>query len=180
VSGVSADVSTFVIRVNGEVKTHQFNKVLVTLETQKLGEIVRIILIGINLTELTILVDVTVDTSSNLGELGNQIHGILESRIPVLRLVDTLSVSLGELRIVLKGIDSKRELRHGVESLGTTVNEFLNEFRNIRTSSPFSRERLNLIVSRDFTGNEQPEKRFGKRFTTIFSTRKDLLTIRDG
>lgn len=177
---VSRDVTTFVIRVDGEVETHQFNKVLVALEAQELGEVVRVILVGLNLSELTILVDVTVDTSSNLGELGNQIHGILKGRIPVLRLVNTFSVSLGELRIVLKSIDSERELRHGVKSLGTTVNEFLNEFRNVRTSSPFSRERLDLFVSRDLTGNEQPEERFRKRLTTLFGTRKGLLTIRNG
>lgn len=177
---MSRDITAFVIRVDGKVETHQFNKVLVLFETQKLGEVVRVILISLDLSELTILVDVAVNTSSNLRELGNQVHGILESRVPVLRLVDTLSVGLGELRVMLESIDSKRELRHRVESLGTTVNEFLNKLGDVRTSSPFSRERLDLLFSGDFTGNEQPEKRFGKRLTTFFSTRKGLLTIRDG
>jgi hypothetical protein len=177
---VSRDVTTFVIRVDGKVKTHQFNKVLVVFETKKLGEVVRVILVTIDGRELTILVDVTVDTGSNIGKLGNQVHGIFKGRIPVLGLVDTLRVGLGELRIVLESIDSKRELGHGVEGLGTTVNEFLNEFRNLSTSSPLSREVLDLVVGGDFTGNEQPEEGLRKRLTAFFGTRKHLLAVRDG
>jgi hypothetical protein len=177
---VSRDVTTFVIRVNGEVKTHQFNKVLVGLETKKLGEVVRVILISLDLRELTIVIDVAIDTGSNVRKLGNQIHGILKGGVPVLGLVDTFSVGLGKLRVVLESIDSKRELGHGVEGLGTTVNEFLNKFRNLSTGSPFSRETLDLIVGGDLTSDEQPEERLGEGLTTLLSTRKDLLTIGDG
>lgn len=177
---MSRNVTTFVIRVDSEVKTHQFNKVLVGFETQKLGEVVRVIFIGFNSRKLTVLVKVTVDTSSNVGKLGDQIHGIFESRIPVLRLVNTSTVSLSKLRFVLKSVDGKRELRHRVKSLGTTINDFFNKFGDRRTSSPFSRKGLDLFMGGDFTSNKQPEERFRKRFTTFFGTREDLLTVGDG
>jgi hypothetical protein len=177
---VGGNVTTFVIRVDGEVKTHQFDKVLVVFVTQELGEVVRVILIGIDGRELTILVEVTVDTGGNLRELGDQVHGILKSRIPVLGLVDTLRVSLGKVRIVLQSVDSNGELRHRVERLGTTVNDFLNEFRNVRTSSPFGRESLDLFLGGDFTSDKQPEERLGERLTTFLGSGEDLLALGDG
>lgn len=177
---MSRDVTTFVIRVDGEVKTHQFNKVFIGFVTQELGEVVRVILISFNGRKLAILVDVAVDTTSNVGELGNQIHGILKGRIPVLRLVNTRAVSLGELGFVLKSVDGKRELRHGVKGLGTAVNDFFNKGRKRRTSSPFGRESLDLFFSGDFTGDKQPEERLRKRLTTFLGSRKSLLAFGDG
>lgn len=177
---MSRDVATFVIGVDGEVQTHKFNKVLVAFEAQELREVVRVVLVGFNFGQLAILVDVAVDASSNLGQLGNQVHSVLKGRLPVLGLVDTLRVGLCKDGVVLEGVDGQGELGHGVESLGAAVDKFFNKFRDGRASSPLGRESLDLLLGGDFTGDEQPEERLGKRLLTTISSGKQLLAFGDG
>lgn len=174
------DITTFVIRVDGEVKAHQLIEFVILRETKQLGQVVTIILILVNGRKLAILVNVAVDTTSNVGELGNQIHGILKGRVPVIFLVNTLVVGLGELRFMLKSVDSQRELRHGMKSLGASVNDFLHKLGNVRASSPLSRELLDLLLSGDFTSEQEPEERFGQGFLTTISSGQFLLALGDG
>lgn len=89
---VCADISTFVVSVDGEVQSHQFDKVLVLGEAQLVGEVVRIVLVLLYRRNFSILEDILIDSSGDGGELGDDVHGILESVGPVVFLIDTFGV----------------------------------------------------------------------------------------
>lgn len=74
VGGVSAHVTTLVVGVDGQVETHQLNKVLVVTESELVSQVEGIILVLLDGGDLAILEDVAVDAGSNGGELGNKVH----------------------------------------------------------------------------------------------------------
>lgn len=156
--GVSRDIATLVIGVNGQVQTHELNKVGIVAEAKLVGEVEGVILVLLDGGNLAALENVLVDARSNVGELSNQVHRVLEGVAPVLLLVDTLGVSLGERRRVLKSSDGQRELSHGVEVGRAVVNELLNELGDIRTGSPLSREVADLLLAGDLAGEKEPEE----------------------
>ena len=181
VSGVGRDVTTLVIRVDGEVKTHELNKVLVLAESEEVGQVGTIIQVGVDGGDLgAVLEDVLVDATGNVGELGNEIHGILEGGVPVLLLVDALLVSLGELRVVLESSDGQRELGHGVEGVGASVEEILNEGGESSAIGPLGRETLDLLVGGDLTGDQKPEEGLGEGLLATLGSGEDSLALGDG
>ena len=102
VSGVCADVATFVVGVDGKVESHEFNKVLVLSETELVGQVVTVVLVLLDWSNLTILVDVAVNLSGDGRELSNEVHGVLKRRSPVILLRDTILVRLGKCRVVVQ------------------------------------------------------------------------------
>jgi hypothetical protein len=91
-----------VVRVDGDVQPHQLDEFLVVTETEQGGQVGRVVLVGINGGHLAVTVDVSEDSSGNVGELGNEVHRVVESSLPVLLLVDTLRVGLGKGRVVVE------------------------------------------------------------------------------
>jgi len=168
-----------VIGVDNEVKSHEVNKVLVVAETELVGEVVGVVLVLLDSGDLSILVDVSVDLGSNGWELSNEIHGIIVEVAPVVLLVDTLCIGLGEGRLVLKGGNGKRELSHWVEGVWAAVKKLLNELWHIRTSSPLSGQALDLSLGWDLTGQEEPEDTFWEWLLTIWTLWKKLLALWD-
>jgi hypothetical protein len=160
VGGVRADVTTLVVRVDGQVETHQLNKVLVVTESELVSQVEGIILVLLDSGDLAILEDVAVDAGSNGGELGNEVHGVLEGVLPVFLLIQTFGVGLGEGRFVLESSDGKRELSHGVEVVGAAVNELLDELGDVGASSPLSGQVADLLFARDLTSKQQPEETY--------------------
>lgn len=160
VSSVCADVATLVVGVDGEVESHQFDEVVVLAETELVGEIERVILVFLDRGNLSTLEDVLVDSGSNCGELGNQVHGILEGVAPVFGLLHSLSIRLSERRFVLKSGDSEGELCHWVEVAWASVDEFLDEFGNFGTGGPLGGEVADLLLAGNLTSQEEPEKAF--------------------
>lgn len=158
VSGVGADVSTLVVGVDGEVQTHQLNKVSVVAETELVSEVEGVILVLLDGSNLATLEDVLVDAGSNVGELGNEVHRVLKGVSPVLLLVDTLGIGLGERRSVLEGVHGQRELSHGVEIGRAVVNELLDELGNVGSGSPLGGQVADLLLGGNLTGQEEPEK----------------------
>lgn len=158
VGGVGADVTTLMISVDGEVESHQLSESLVVAEAELVGVVEGVILVLLDWGNLSILVDVLVDSSSNGWELCDQVHGILESVSPVVLLVDTLGVGLGEGRLVLERIDSDGELSHWVEGAWAAVDQLLDELWNIGAGGPLSGEVANLLLTWDFASQEEPEE----------------------
>lgn len=160
VSGVGTDVSTLVVGVDGQVQSHKLNEVLVLAEAELVGEVEGVVLVLLDRGDLASLEDVLVDAGSDRGELGNEVHGVLESVTPVVLLVDTLGVGLGEGGLVLEGSDGEGELSHGVEVAGAAVDELLDELGHIGAGSPLSGQVTDLLLAWDFTGQEQPEETY--------------------
>lgn len=158
VGGVGADVSTLVVRVDGEIQTHQFDKVFVGAVAELVGQVEAVILILLDWSNLAILEDISVDLGGDGWELGNQVHGVLEGVLPVFLLVDTLGIGLGEGGLLLKSGDGKGELSHWVEVRWASVDELLDELGDVRSSGPVGGKITDLLFGWDFSGQEQPEE----------------------
>ena len=139
---VSRDITTLMIGMDSQIQSHQFNELIILTESHQMSEIVSVILVFFDGGEFTVLVHVAVNSGCDGGKLGDQGHGILESVFPVFLLVETLGISLGKGRLLFQCRDgwklagkrswhTERELRHGVEIAGTSVDEFFNEFRDV-------------------------------------------------
>ncbi len=70
-SGVGRDVTAFVIRVDGDVEAKKLNKGLPVAETEEIGEIVGVILGRVDGGEFATSEDIAVNTTGNVGELGD-------------------------------------------------------------------------------------------------------------
>lgn len=158
VGGVSRDVATLVVGVDGQVQTEQLNEVGVVAKAQLVGKVERVVLVLLDRGDLASLEDVLVDASGNCGQLGDQVHGVLEGVAPVVLLVHALCVGLGERRSVLKSGDGERELSHGVEVGGAAVDELLDELGNLGAGGPLGGQVAHLLLGRDLTGQEKPEE----------------------
>ena len=96
VSGVGRHVAALVVRVDGEVQSHELNKVVVLGETELVGQVPRVVLVLLHGRHLAVFEDVAVDARSNRGKLCDEVHRVLESVLPVLGLLHALGVSAGE------------------------------------------------------------------------------------
>ena len=74
-AGVGADVPSLVVRVDGEIEPHQFREIIVV--AQHRGEVGGPVLVRIDAANLSVAVEIAVDGSSERGQLGYQVHGIL-------------------------------------------------------------------------------------------------------
>lgn len=158
VRGVCTDIAAFVVGVDCQVEAHQLDKVLVFTVSKHVGQVEAVIFVLLNRGDLAIFVHVTVDPGCDGGELGDQVHRVLECVLPVFLLVDTLGVGFGESRLLFKGVDSKRELSHRVKVAWAAVEKLLDEFRHVGPGSPFGGQATNLLFAGDLSSQEQPEK----------------------
>lgn len=178
--GVGADIATFVVTVDGQIQTHQLNKVGILAKAETIGQVEAIILILLDWGNLAILEDVAVDLGGNGRELGNEILRILKGVLPVFLLVDSSSIGFGKLRGLLKGNNGDGELGHGVEVFGQTVDGLLNKLGQFGASSPICRKIADLLLTGDLAGQEQPVQTFREGFFTTRSLGEELLALRDG
>jgi hypothetical protein len=179
VSGVGGNVTTLVISVDGEVESQKLNKLLVLTKAKHRGKVLGVIDGGAGVTELTIFEDVAVNARSNSRKLGEEVNRVLVSVLPVLLLVNTSLVGLGERRLRLKSVDSNGELGHGVEGRRRSVNQLLDVLGDLRSGSKLSREGLNLRLGGDLTGQQKPEETLRKGFLTTGALGELLLEIRN-
>lgn len=179
VGGVGTDVATLVVGVDGQVQAHQLNKILVAAEAELVGQVEGVVLVLLDGGDLAILEDVAVDLSGNGGQLGDQVHRVLEGVVPVVLLVDTLGVGLGEGGLVLKSGHGQGELGHGVEGARAAVDELLNELGDIRAGSPLSRQVADLLLGGDLAGQQKPEETLRQRLLASGSLGQELLNLGD-
>lgn len=70
-------------------------------------------------------------------------------------------------------------MAHGVESGWASVKELLNKFGDSSASGPVLGELADLLLGRDFTGYEEPEKTFRQWLLATRSLGKSFLDIGD-
>lgn len=122
---VSTDVTTFVIGVNDDIESHELPEVLVgvTKHVSVVGSIIEGSVGGRDISVVSIAV--VIDDGSNSRNLSAKIESILKGGLPVLGLVDTILISLGEFRSWLADKGTGRELGHRVHVFGKSLKEFL-------------------------------------------------------
>ena len=90
------NVSTFVVRVNSHVQTHQFTELFVVVP-QHVGKVSGPIQLGIWLNVFAPFVRTSVDVGRNTRKARNQIHRIFIRVLPVLGLADPARIGLAKL-----------------------------------------------------------------------------------
>lgn len=180
VGGVGADVATLVIGVNGEVQTHELNEVGVAAEAELVSEVVGVILVLLDGSDLATLEDVLVNAGSDGGELGNEVHGVLKGISPVLLLVDALGVGAGERGGLLESGNGHGELSHGVEVGRAAVDQLLNKLGNLGAGGPVRGKVADLLLGGNLAGEEKPEETLGEGLVAAGGLRKKLLALGDG
>lgn len=144
--GVGADVSTLVIRVDGEVQPHQFHEVGVFTEAELVCQVETVILVLLDGGDLAVFVNVAVDACSNGWEFGDKVHGVLEGVLPVLGLLHALGIGLCERGFVLESVYGNAQLGHWVKVTRAAVNELFDELGHIGAGSPFGGQVTDLLL----------------------------------
>ena len=175
---VGRDVAAFVVSVDGHVETHELDKFGVVV-AEEFREVCGPVQVWVDLADLAILVDVAVDTGSDKGQLGNEVHRVFVNVFPVRRLVHARSIGLGEAAFVLEGSDGERELAHRVEGVRAAVQNVLDVRGDGRAGRPFSGESLDFLLGRHFTGNKEPEKSLRQRLLAALGSGQSLLKFGD-
>jgi hypothetical protein len=88
--------------VDSDVVTEELNESGVLAEAKKVGEIPGVIFGNIDGGKLATTVYIAVDATGNVGELGDEVHGVLKGRPPVVLLADAVRIGLGKGRIVVE------------------------------------------------------------------------------
>jgi len=88
--------------VDGEIKTEKLDKGRIFAKTKKVGKVPGVVFGRVDSGEFAKTVDIAVDAGSNIGELCNKIHGILEDGAPVILLVHTVLIGLGKGRAMVE------------------------------------------------------------------------------
>lgn len=140
------------VRVDGEVQSHQIDKVLVSTKAELVGQVETVVLVGLDGRNFSVLVDVAVDFGGDGGQLGNQVHRVLKRVAPVVLLAEALGVGLCERRLVLERRDGERELGHGMQRVGRSVDELLDKLGHLGARSPLGREGAHLLLGGDLAG----------------------------
>lgn len=169
-TGVRADVATFMIGMNGQVQPHQFSELFVIVPDH-IGKILGPIGIWVDNSESgSVSVEVVVDLGGHTWKFGDQVHGVLERVFPVFGFVGALGVLGGEDRFGVERVDGGRELSHWVE-VGWEVVEHLHDVGwKVSSARPLLGELFGLGVGWDFAGNQQPEQSFWQWFSAFFSS----------
>lgn len=148
--------------MDDDIKSHELPEGLV-VESEHLRVVGTVVESGVGLRDLVLVsIAVVVDDGSDVRDLGADIEGIFEGRLPVLALVNALAVGLGEVALRLAGEDSHRELGHGVHRLGEALDEGLGLLWQLAAVEEFFLELLELAMGRELPGEEQPEGSLGQ------------------
>lgn len=180
VGGVCGHVAALVVGVDGEVEAHEFNEVLVTGEAELVSKVVRVVLRLVDGRHLAVLEDVAVDARGDGGQLGDQVHAVLEGVLPVLGLLHALGIGLAEGRLVLESSDGKGELSHRVEVAGAAVDELGDEAGNVAAGGPLGGEVADLLLRGDLAGKQKPEETLGKGLLATGGLGEEFLALGDG
>lgn len=88
--------------MDGEIKTKKLNKGRILAKTKEMGKVPRVVFGRVDSGEFAETVDITVDAGSNIGELGNKIHRILEGGAPIIFLAHAVLIGLGKGRAMVE------------------------------------------------------------------------------
>lgn len=184
VSGVSRHIAALVVTVESKVESEEVLEVLVLLAAlaEHGSKVVRPILLKVNLgRESTAApVGVLVDLGGNGGQLGEQRNAVVKGGLPVVSLVETLLVGLGELGLVVEGRDGNGKLGHGVQILGELVKHLVDEGGDLGLGGELAGELADLVDGGDLAGQEQPEHGLGEHLSSRLALGELLLAVLDG
>lgn len=182
--GVSRNVATFVVTVEGEVETEKILEALVLLASlaQHGSKVVRPILLEIDLggESTATTVRVLVDLSSNGGQLGEQFNAVVKGGLPVVSLVEALLIGLGELGVVVEGRDSNGKLGHGVQVDGEVVEHLVDKSGQLSLFGQLTGKGPGLVDGGDLAGEEQPEHGLGQHLSACLALGQIALAVLDG
>ena len=154
------------LRVNGDVESHEFPELGVG-EAELVGEVARVVEAAVSGGDSSVIaVLVGIHNGCNARNLGAEIKAIFISGFPVLGLVDTRVVGLGEVGAGLASKNTSGELGHSVHVLGEGFDESLFLSSELTASVNLFLELLDFRLRRDFTSEQEPQNTLGDGLTT--------------
>ena len=182
--GVCRDVATFVVTVQSKVQTEQVLEfdVLLAALAEHSSEVVRPILVQVDLSwkGTPATVGILVDLCGNGWQLSEQADAVFVSWLPVLGLVETLLVCLGEDGGVVQGGHSAGELSHWVQVLREVVEEGVDVVWESSFLGKLAREDTGLGGGWDLASQEQPEHGLWQHLSTGGTLWQLILAVLDG
>ena len=176
---VGGNVTTLVVRVNGEVQSHELDKVRVLSKAELVGQVPSKVLVLLGGWNLAVLENVAVDARGDVWKSGDQVHRVLKGVLPVLGLLDTSGVGLGERRLTLESGDGNGELSHWVEVAWAAVDELLDVLWKLGAGGPLGGEVADLLLRWNLTSKEKPKETFWEWLLTTLGLWKNLLALWD-
>lgn len=126
------------------------------------------------------MVLVAVDGGADVGQLGEQVHRVLEVVLPVFGLVGARLVGLEEFAVHLLTQQTYRQHGHGVEVLGEGSDEVYVLLCQVASLSPLRGERIELGLVGVPAGGQQEEHAFGEGLHSALGLLSFLAEIGDG
>ena len=121
-TGVGGNVAALMVGMDGKITADALLH-LEVVESHHVGEVAGPVKGGVGLDEVAVVVLVAVDGRDELGQLGQQIHGVVVVELPVLGLVDALRVGFEEFAVALDVQHRHRQHRHRVVVFRQAGNE---------------------------------------------------------
>ncbi len=146
------------------------------------SEIVAPVLVDVNFSRegTTTTIGVLVDLCCHCWQLREKVDAVIESRFPVISLVQAALVRLGEDGGVIQRRYSASELGHRMQVLGKVVEHAVDELWQLRLLGKLARKSSNLGRRWDLSGQQQPEHGFREHFGSRRSLGQLILAIFDG
>mmetsp|Transcript_29273 Transcript_29273/g.45487 ORF Transcript_29273/g.45487 Transcript_29273/m.45487 type:complete len:372 (-) Transcript_29273:41-1156(-) len=180
---VSRGVTSLVIRVDAHVQTHELVEARVVI-SQHTSKVAAKIEAGVLDHGLTRAVDAVVDRRGDFWKDGNDVQNIFQCVLMVVGFGDSLGIGRGEFAAGLGGAETDCELGHWVHVSGECVEDgFDVSGELLSTGVQISSKGINLLLSRDLTGQKQPKQRLQKRLAIsggALKSGQNLLTFRNG
>lgn len=178
-AGMRRDVSALMIGVNRKIPSDAFFH-LVLVETKHVGEVASPIEGMIRSDKVATMVLVPVDGCTDVGQLGQQIHGVFEVVLPVFGLVGSRLVGLEELAVDLQVEHCHGEHGHGVEVLGQAGDEVQIVLAEVSSVPPFAGQCVELLLSWVPAGGQQEEHGFWEWLNSVGSLLGLFTELRNG
>mmetsp|Transcript_44819 Transcript_44819/g.104665 ORF Transcript_44819/g.104665 Transcript_44819/m.104665 type:complete len:229 (+) Transcript_44819:804-1490(+) len=146
-----------------QVQARDVFELVAVVDTQHLRVVARPVQRRVAGDVLAVLEDIAEDASSKNRDLRHQGQGILQSVLPVLRLLQiSRPVGLPKLACGLQGQETHGELRHRVGLLWDAVNQLDDVGREHRPLVQLFVQGLNLGIRRNLVCQQQPERCLGE------------------
>jgi len=176
---VSGHVSSFVVGVDGDVKSHQLPELFV-LESKHVGVVSTVVEAAVSVGNLGVVSKAIVEHDGcDSGNFCAEVESIFHGGFPVLALMDSTLVCFDELASGLAHEDSGGKLGHGMHGLGHGFNQLLLFSSELSALKHLLLEGGHLGLVREFTSEQEPQDSFGDGLSVLDSSRGVFLDLEE-
>jgi hypothetical protein len=163
-----------------QVEPHELLERGVLADAEHVGQVAAPVELRVRGDVLAVEVGAAEDVGRDVGELGDEVHDVLERGIPILIFGHLLFVAAGELRILLELQDGHRELGHRVRVLGDGVHDVDEVLGQDAALLPLFGDLGHVRGGRDVAHEEEIEDALGQGLGAAGGLGQLFAELRDG